>query len=320
MSYSIYKLKFTSGIHIGDSQIGQESTLQTVRSDTFFGAIYSEYMRIFGDDELKNNLELVRISDLLPYKNEDYFIPKPFVAIDRDISPVSETKIDRKKVKALQYIPISKFNQYMSFLKTRENFPDDIDDDFGKRQIMTKNQISRQEEDTQLYNIEVFNFCENAGLYFILDCPDDFAKKFDQTLESLGDTGIGAKKSIGFGKFEFEKIKDNAKTDSEFSKNFLKTTGTDIRYMVLSSYLPAKEEIASLKTKSYYKLIKCSGFVTTPSYSDIPEKRKQVYMLASGSVLGFEPIGRVADLKLHGNHSVYRLAKPIVLEVSIWAK
>lgn len=324
MTYLIYKLKFTSGIHFGDSQIGQESTMQTMKSDTFFSAVYSEYMRIYGDDELENIIEKIKISDLLPYKNDNLFVPKPFVAIDRDISPTNENKIDRKKIKALQYIPMNKFKQYLDFLRTGENFPEDIDDDFGKKQIITKNQISRTGDDTQIYSVEVFKFCEDSGLYFILDCPDDFAKKFENTIQSLGYMGIGAKKSVGLGKFEIKEIKSLETTDpNTFSEIFFENSkqnsnnSDNISYLVLSSYLPTEKEIPMLKEKSYYRIIKSSGFINIPSYSDEAQKRRQVYMISSGAVLGFCPIGRVVDLKLHGKHSIYRLAKPIVLEVSI---
>ena len=44
--YLLYKLKFPNGIHIGEAgSIGLEATALTVTSDTFYGAIYSEYMK-----------------------------------------------------------------------------------------------------------------------------------------------------------------------------------------------------------------------------------------------------------------------------------
>lgn len=337
MAYSIYKLKFSSGIHIGDPAMGQESSRQTIRSDMFLSALCSEYIRIFGDDELKDHMVegKIKISELLPYKNEDFFVPKPFVAIDREISQTSENKIDRKKVKALQYIPTKRFNEYIKFLKTGENFPEDIDENFGIKQLVTKNQISRTGEDTELYSIETFHFHENAGLYFVLetsdDCPKDFIEIFEKTVEILGEIGIGAKKSTGLGRFEISKDEDYDNIDncSEFSKKFFGVKEiSNPRYMVLSSYLPTVDEIKELKKendfadkKSYYHLTKSSGFVSNPSYSDNPEKRNQVYMIVPGSVLHYKPEGQVIDLRPSGGenrrHSIYRPAMPIVVEVSI---
>ena len=65
-----------------------------------------------------------------------------------------------------------------------------------------------------------------------------------------------------------------------------------------------------------YQLIKKSGFVNSPKYSENLQKRKQVYMISSGAVLNFKPAGRLADLKLHGNHSIYRMGKPIAIGVT----
>ena len=90
----------------------------------------------------------------------------------------------------------------------------------------------------------------------------------------------------------------------------------------LESYIAknwiTKEEIEKIKeSENYYQLIKRSGFVNSSLYSEQAEKRKQVYMLSSGSVLSFKPEGKILDLNLHGKHSIYRMGKPIVLGVKI---
>jgi CRISPR-associated protein Csm4 len=40
-------------------------------------------------------------------------------------------------------------------------------------------------------------------------------------------------------------------------------------------------------------------------------------MVKSGSILNYKPEGEVVDLKLHGNHSIYRVGKPIVIGVDL---
>ena len=89
-----------------------------------------------------------------------------------------------------------------------------------------------------------------------------------------------------------------------------------------SDKIDHKEYIAVMKgeiknKENGYQLIKRSGFVNSSLYSEQAEKRKQVYMLSSGSVLSFKPEGKILDLKLHGKHSIYRMGKPIVLGVKI---
>ena len=334
MSYLLYKLRFPNGIHIGTASGNTlEETMISVYSDTFYSALYNEYMKIYNNDELykisKSGDFLV--SDLLPFKEKedistDFYLPKPFISIQRDEKEKNDEEvIDRKKVKATNFIPADRLEEYFSFLKTGKNFPE-IDDDFGRKQLYTKNKVSLENEDTQLYNIEIFKFNKQSGLYFIVKLPEDekWERIFENILESLSLTGIGGKKNSGFGQFILEDPmffygEDFDPIESESDAYINKALYSDEeKFFSISSYSPKMEEIEKLKeSENYYQLIKRSGFVNNSLYSEQSEKRKQVYMLSSGSVLSFKPEGKMLDLNLHGKHSIYRMGKPIVLGVKI---
>lgn len=336
MSYLLYKLKFPNGIHIGTaSGHTLEETMMSVYSDTFYSAIFNEYMKIYNDDELYKVSETGEflVSDLLPFKEKedmltDFYLPKPFISVQRDETikeKNDEEVIDRKKVKATNFIPADKLGEYFSFLKTGKNFPE-IDDDFGKKELYTKNKVSLQNEDTKIYNIEVFKFNKKSGLYFIVKLPKDkkWQEIFKNILESLSLTGIGGKRNLGFGQFRREDpIFFDGETfdaiESESDAYINRGLYSDEKnFLSLSSYSPKKEEIDKIKeSDNYYQLIKRSGFVNSFLYSEQAKKRKQVYMLSSGSVLSFKPEGKILDLNLHGKHSIYRMGKPIVLGVKI---
>lgn len=332
MAYLLYKLRFPNGIHIGTA-FGNtlEETMIGTYSDTFFSAIYNEYMKIYDDNELYKISETgdFLVSDLLPFKEKedrttDFYLPKPFINIERKVIK-TETTVDRKKVKAINFIPADKLNEYFSFLEKGTKFPE-IDDNFGKRQLYTKNKVSLNGEDTKLYNIEVFKFNKNSGLYFIVKLPEDdkWQEIFENILESLSLTGIGGKKNSGFGQFVSEDPMffdgtdfDAIESESDAFINRALFTKSK-KFLLLSSYSPKIEEIKKIKeSDNCYQLIKRSGFVNSSLYSEQAEKRKQVYMLSSGSVLNFKPEGKILDLSLHGNHSIYRMGKPIVLGVKI---
>lgn len=339
MSYLLYKLKFPNGIHLGvANNEGLESTSLTFYSDAFYSAFYSEYMKIYNDNKLYEISEKgeFKVSDLFPFKEIKsqepiFYLPKPFVNIDRDeANTKKEIKIDRKKIKNLSYIPASKLKEYFSFLENGEVFPE-IDENFGKKQLYTKNKVSK-EEDTKLYNIEVFKFNKNSGLYFIMQIPnknqDEWLEKIENVLESLSLSGIGGKKSSGYGQFkmDFDPLSFDgedfdiieSEDDAFINKALYKE---EKKYFLLSSYSPKKEEIIKLKDKeSSYSIIKRSGFVNNFLYSEQAQKRKQIYMISSGSIINFKPEGRIVDLKLHGNHSIYRMGKPIVLGVNLWQR
>ena len=336
MSYLLYKLRFPNGIHIGTASGNTlEETMMSVYSDTFYSAIFNEYMKIYNDDELYKISEAGEflISDLLPFKEKedmstDFYLPKPFISVQRDETTKEkndEEVIDRKKVKATNFIPADKLKEYFSFLKTGKNFPE-IDDDFGKKELYTKNKVSLKNEDTKLYNIEVFKFNEKSGLYFIVKLPEDnrWQEIFQSVLDSLALTGIGGKRNSGFGQFRREdpmffdgETFDAIESESDAYINRA-LYSDEKNFLSISSYSPKMEEIEKIKeSENYYQLIKRSGFVNSSLYSEQAEKRKQVYMLSSGSVLSFKPEGKILDLKLHGKHSVYRMGKPIVLGVKI---
>ncbi|MEX6494862.1 type III-A CRISPR-associated RAMP protein Csm4 [Fusobacterium animalis] len=335
MTYLLYKLRFPNGIHIGTASGNTlEETMISVYSDTFYSALFNEYMKIYNNDKLYeiSEAENFLVSDLLPFKEKDdkttdFYLPKPFISIVRkEIKKDDEEKIDRKKVKATNFIPADKLGEYFSFLKNGKNFPV-IDDNFGKKQLYTKNKVSLENEDTQLYNIEIFKFNEKSGLYFIVKLPEDekWQEIFQNILDSLALTGIGGKKNSGFGDFTIEEDPmifdglDFEKIESE-SDAFINRAlfSVEKNFLILSSYSPKIEEIEKIKENgNFYQLIKRSGFVNSSLYSEQAEKRKQVYMLSSGSVLNFKPEGKILDLNLHGKHSIYRMGKPIVLGVKI---
>ena len=334
MSYLLYKLRFPNGIHIGTASGNTlEETMISVYSDTFYSALYNEYMKIYNNDELYKISESgdFLVSDLLPFKEKedistDFYLPKPFISIQRDEKEKNDEEvIDRKKVKATNFIPADRLEEYFSFLKTGKKFPE-IDDDFGRKQLYTKNKVSLENEDTQLYNIEIFKFNKQSGLYFIVKLPEDekWERIFENILESLSLTGIGGKKNSGFGQFILEDPmffygEDFDPIESESDAYINKALYSDEeKFFSISSYSPKMEEIEKLKeSENYYQLIKRSGFVNNSLYSEQSEKRKQVYMLSSGSVLSFKPEGKMLDLNLHGKHSIYRMGKPIVLGVKI---
>ena len=332
MSYLLYKLRFPNGIHIGTASGNTlEETMMSVYSDTFYSAIFNEYMKIYNDDELYKISEAGNflVSDLLPFKEKedmstDFYLPKPFISVQRrEMEKDEEEVVDRKKVKATNFIPADKLGEYFTFLKTGKNFPE-IDGDFGKKELYTKNKVSLQNEDTKLYNIEVFKFNEKSGLYFIVKLPEDnrWQEIFQSILDSLALTGIGGKRNSGFGQFRREEpmFFDGETFDaieSESDAYINRGLYSDEKnFLSLSSYSPKIEEIDKIKeSENYYQLIKRSGFVNSSLYSEQAEKRKQVYMLSSGSVLSFKPEGKILDLNLHGKHSIYRMGKPIVLGV-----
>jgi CRISPR-associated protein Csm4 len=335
MSYYIYKLKFNTGIHFGSTEgsMGLDKSLISMQSDTLYSSLVSEIANIYGDDKLVSYINLTKkneflVSDLLPFIDGELFIPKPYLFFDRekDQNIFEESSNDKKQIKKINFIPIEKFSIYIKYLKKGGIFPLE-NYNFGAFSFQMKNKLEVK-KDTQLFGIETFKLAENAGLYFLLKCPKKHILEVENALESLGLTGIGGKKSAGYGNFEFYSDPIELFFDDDFEvespsdlllKKALKKESD--YYLLLSNYLPTVEEIEKLlKKDSFFALSKRSGFITINSYSKTPQKRKQLHMISSGSLLNFKPEGKLVDLKLHGNHSIYRSGKPLFIGVDVYDK
>ena len=109
MSYLLYKLRFSNGIHIGTA-FGNtlEETMISVYSDTFYSALYNEYMKIYNNDELYKNFWKWRFFSIwfitIKEKEDmstDFYLPKPFISIERkEIKKDDEEKNWQEKSKS----------------------------------------------------------------------------------------------------------------------------------------------------------------------------------------------------------------------------
>ena len=292
MIYKVFKLRFENGLHIGNGSL--EDSESYIYAHTIFSALCLE--DISGIENLvnlaKNNK--LQISDAFPFIDSVLYLPKPAMPIKFDES------IDKKKIKNLKYIPIDSFS---SFLEGKL----DITKEFklGKSALQTKVKISSDlSEDAEPYNVGVFKFEEKAGLYFIASFEnEEIETQFTNLLTSLSFSGIGGKRSSGFGKFTFEKKEIS---DKYFSKREVRN-----KNMTLSSCLPKEDELEKSLENANYSLIKSSGFVYSETYNETLLRKKDLFIFKAGSIFLNEFDGDVYDVSNNGNHPVYKYAKPL---------
>lgn len=316
MKTYIYKLKFITPVHFGNNSL--TSSTPTCLADTLFSAICIKWIEIFGNcDELVKSVEEDKclISDTFPYINEQLYLPKPVTLMDSKFK--GNDKIDRKKMKRVKYIPIDKINEYIDFLTDNNNINFELDIKFCEEELIKKASILRRYEilednnikNTEIYNVSVHRFLNNCGLYFILRCEESLKQKIDIAIDSLSLSGLGGKRSLGYGKFEFEsfeakKIDVNLNNKSDY-------------YMALTTFLPTLDEIKSFnKSKSAYNLIERGGFVESLEYSSTGDraskKKKPVVMFTSGSCFDTKFKGQILNVsKDKDKHPVYKYGKPL---------
>ncbi len=338
MPFYLYKLKFQTPVHFGADVpgIGLEKAQVNCHADTFFSALCIETLKLYGEDGLNQLVEMADrseflLSDLFPYIDEDhdtrFLLPKPVLAVKN-----KKVKTDRpedrssqkKKMKKMEFISTGKWDDYLKFLSGKVSVFEPEDIEFSSEMIVHKVAVARgDDEKNRLYSVTSHVFKPNAGLYVIVKMPESYEARLNKTMESLGYSGIGGKRTSGYGKF---KLKDDLlELDvNEFGTNGDKKlaevlNAEDSTYnMTLSAIAPEIDQLNDETIKgSFYRLIPRRGFVSSAEYNSQPLKRKPVAMFAAGSCFKEKLRGRILNLAGDGGHPVYRYGKPIYVGVDI---
>ena len=307
MIYRIYKLQFTTPIHFGKNDLS--SSDYTLCSDTIFSALCSEAASE-GNAAVERLVSLVKngylqISDAFPYCSDCLYLPKPYMHIEHDNS--SESSVVRKAYKKLKYIPVEKFENYMS--GTFDVMDSSNNSSFGMPTLKMSASIRNDKEEAEPYEIGLFSFGSDCGLYIIFGIKDEVTESIiDELMDRLSFSGIGGRRSSGFGRFTF--VKSDV---PEWLIERLTSNGSD--GMLINTALPKDSELNDSLERSTYGLIKRSGFVTSVSYSSSWQRKRDIYMFKSGSCFEKRFEGDVYDVSVGGAHPVYRCGKPMFMRI-----
>lgn len=311
MPYSLYKLEFTTGLHVGVDRGGTslDDSRMTIHSDTLFSAMCCEcskdmdinrLYKYFYDGDLA-------ISDTLPFHGEEYFLPKP-VLYTGNFRREGKPQI-KKALKSVEFIPISKFNEYLEGLFGTEIGPENFKYDFGG--LATYTRVSLRGE-PQPYQVAYWRFTEGSGLYVIVYYKNQTALSFfEDILSSLGHSGIGGKQSAGLGKYIVKNVPLPPKLEG-----LLEDINAGYQ-MMLGTALPNDEELQDALSGGWYTTIRRGGFVKSESYSQRYLKKRTMYMLSPGSCLKTRFDGGMFDLSDGGAHPVWRCGKTLFAGVRI---
>lgn len=283
----IIELEFENLVHFGTHSVGisLEKSSFTAGSNTIYSALVIEFIRLFGEgkleDFIKNFKQNIRISNLLPYNKEDetstYYIPKPKKIL-------TKKNIDRdkeKEIKKIKYIPINEIENYLD-CEYNENTI------FAKEVLIDKNKTRRSNtnEENELYTVSGYKFYGGKGLYFILEYKEDKDIEVIKTLiNSLQYTGIGGKKSTGYGRFTYSIIE---KVPEEFEKP------KENNGVILLSNLLLTKKNANEISNGYYSIIKYNGYSNFRNNTNF--RKKDTYLIEEGSCFEKEIEGEIIDV------------------------
>ncbi len=308
MQAKAVKLTFRSPVHFGDGRLsGSECTCDAA---TLFSALYLEALKMGCADDLLDAARsgTLRISNAFPYADGTYYLPKPMVRPPSRSQASGSEETDSRARKAAKKIDFVSSGQYANFIAGDFDPISELERfDVGAASLQTKVNLTRaNKDDAEPYHVGGFSFREGAGLYFLAQGTYDIAP----IVEQLGYSGLGGKRSSGYGRFESE-IMPKAPFDVPASQEGEK------RYVLLSSAAPRENELTDqLLAHARYRLLRKGGFVQSSTHNATPQKKRDMYLFAAGSVFAGTFAGDVFDVNATpGAHPVYRYARAMWMEV-----
>lgn len=157
--------------------------------------------------------------------------------------------------------------------------------------------VDRLTNASEIFHTARIVFAPECGLWFGVQEQDTAPRSNLNTLNALGDLGLGAERSAGYGAFVARAGEPISWPDPQ----------ADGLMLLLSRYHPGQGETALWQEGAAYHLIRVAGRVQTLGQAN--QRRRSVWLVAEGSIIGGSAQGELVDVKpTVGSfpHSVYR--------------
>jgi CRISPR-associated protein Csm4 len=315
--------------HFGRQGIGLEETSETLASDSLFAALVAEAAALFpargseGEPSWATPFAAatppLRHSSLLPRLGDLVLLPRPALSLNvadglratigkgfkklRFLSPRLFAAVCAGEQIAAAPLILQGGKVWISAEEAAllpepwQPVPRE-DDRFWRARLASTpiwsiDQIPRVTVDrtssaSNYYEVGCVSYAPEAGLALLVQfaAPESKAP-FERLLTLLGESGLGGRRSVGYGAFRYEQQDDVQ----------LVTPQNSQRSVLLSRYIPADNEIASLRSeRAAYQLVKVGGWLYSVGHP--AQRRQTVQMVAEGSLLDNPaPQGKVVDVR-----------------------
>ena len=290
-----------NGFHFGQHGLGQEETALTMPSDSLFAALVARLavqdaaaVDAFIKPYMGADPPLVLSSTFLR-AGQVHFFPEPA----RTWQP-KESSIAPKALKKVLFLSEALFRELLAGKALAELYPDALMLQDGKAlvsQAEVKLLPAEIKKDAKLWVIErrprvtldrvtsgssIFltgrvAYAPGCGLWFGIRWLKESGGLKAQVaglLAELGDAGLGAERSTGFGACQIEAGPQIELPDAPGQP-----------WITLSRYLPRAEEMPALQDpQAAYRLAEVGGWLDSPVRRG--QRRRPIHMLLEGAVLG----------------------------------
>lgn len=326
-SFTVYKLHFTSPLHIGDNRMDYGLSQKTIQSDTLYAAV-TACLAILGIPIPHDGDLGCTISSLFPFyqKNERseavYFFPKPLkFTLSVDIQ-------NAKRIKKIVWLDKEYFQRLLcgeALFKNRLKLSDvhnefltsrKIPDKFIMSEISPRVTVSRTgEEDAVPFYMDRVYYKDYSGLFFLVKGDTSL---LDKGLTLLQYQGLGTDRNIGNGYFSYETetLELNCPKESD-------------NVVSLSMFIPNSQDDLNKMIQGgnvAYDFIRRGGWITTPPH--LTMRKNVIYGFIPASVFrngGCSTLpfckGKIVDLNPHIegldtiNHPIWRNGRSIFLPI-----
>ena len=300
MEVQAYKLDFQT-VHFGNGNLNE--SIGSFNASRLYSSLFLESLKLNVDKEFLNLSKSANffLSDSFPLKDGEFYLPKPigYPKIPLNSESTRETRRKAKKSKKLRYIKYTDMEDYIEGNCDVDKL-DGTDSFFSKSTVVTKKGIDP-------YEVGITNF--KTSLY-ILTIKH---KLLDMLMDSLQYSGIGGKRSSGYGRFTVEKLD----IPDEFSKNIVVNDSEYGVYMTLSTSIPNNDELDSVLPTAEYLLEKSSGFAYSSTSRNLL-KKQDLYKFAVGTTLTKTYNGNIFDVRPDDfPHPVWNYAKGLFYKLPL---
>jgi CRISPR-associated protein Csm4 len=354
MKYLV-ELQFDHAVHFGSSiaGFGIEDVDETCHSDTLFSGIINQLAAIehlISDFSLKNFLQEFnsptppfRISSFGVVKGVDYFLPKPLIEPDFFACDSSVNKY-KKDFKKLKWVHLEDFHKWQKkslssddikgYFVSYDNEPPPKSPPFSKIHTKVQHIQDRETDATQIYHTGQLFYGERVYPFFFFDFNSKSLswEWFVEALRLIGISGLGGRRSTGYGKFclRYEPILiggDESAWPKKVCESNQHTKAITLWSNVLNHQSEGQYLFSLLAPKAlsendcfvYNLIIRKGWFFSNSSFCQM--KRKTVYMFSEGSIFYRNVEGGLINISPdelpENHHDIYRYGLPFTIPFSI---
>lgn len=323
MKLDIYHLS-GSGFHFGRHGRGQENCAVVFPSDSVFSALAAQAAQFFPPERFQDWLAPFVggsppfvLTSMFPCAGAIRFFPKPQLPIGTGAERSGKRSL--KSIRKIAYVSEAVFRSLISGAALAPLISDDCllqggsvlisaaersalpagVGETGRIWEMTTRPrvtVSRTDMMSDLFHLAEMRFSRGCGLWFgvrWLTAPTDSARsELEALIAELGESGIGAERSIGLGQFKL-----SAEGPIEFIDG---ESNADQAFITLSRFIPKASELKCFQSRrAAYAIESVGGWVSSPGKA--AERRRAIRMVSEGACLSFggltEPIGRIVDVQ-----------------------